>query len=197
VGLESIPQSTRDEFAGAMYRNAITELLDPLQPGTATTGRRLAALPEPEAISPTPEAGTLDNILNWASIIASGLSGARGTTPPPAQTPTSTSSPPPAAVPPYRSPDTTTTTSTRQPNYFGDVVQTPRSTALLAPGAGSPSFDPTAPTSLNAGLTGLTGSGLPSIASLVPSVPRPTAPLSPYDPYGRRRPALPDLYGNV
>jgi len=63
-----IPQATRDEIGGTMYRNAITELLDPLQPGTATSGRRMAALPEPDPLSETPEANWFDSALNYGSM---------------------------------------------------------------------------------------------------------------------------------
>jgi len=189
-GLESIPQASRDAYAGAMYRNAITELLDPLQPGTATSGRRMAALPEPEPISPTPEAGRFDDALNWASIIMGGLYPPQTT--PPQQTQTETPKPqtqtPPEAIPPRRSADTFS--PARQPNYVGDAVQTPGINTLSMPGPSSP-LSSTAPSTMNAGLTGgLPENRLPPIADLVPDVPRPTAPLSPYDPYG-------DPYGRL
>ena len=64
VRIGDIPQATRDELGGAMYRNSITELLDPLQPGTASSGRRMAELPLPDPLSPTPEANGYDTALN-------------------------------------------------------------------------------------------------------------------------------------
>jgi len=68
-----IPQATRDEMGGAMYRNSIQELLDPLQPGTATSGRRMAALPEPNPLSPRPEANGIDTALNTVSTVGTFL----------------------------------------------------------------------------------------------------------------------------
>jgi hypothetical protein len=193
TSIADISQADRDEIGGTMYRNAITELLDPLQPGTATSGRRLAALPEPEAISPTPEAGAFDSILNWASIIAGGLSGARGGSQPPAQTPTTTPQPaqPPEAIPPRRS-NSTLPTAPGQAPAIGDVnlgapgraelSTTPRSLGSSGP-YDTGGLSPASGLNASAGLT----TGLPSIAGLVPPVPEPTSPLSPYDPYGRLR----------
>jgi len=73
--LGDIPQSTRDELGGAMYRNSITELLDPLQPGTATSGRRMAGLPEPNPLSPRPEANAFDTALNYTNVVGTMLPG--------------------------------------------------------------------------------------------------------------------------
>lgn len=77
-----IPQARRDEIGGAMYRNAITELLDPLQPGTATSGRRMAALPEPDPLSETPEANWFDSALNYGSMALGAYYGFPQTTTP-------------------------------------------------------------------------------------------------------------------
>jgi len=65
------PSAIRDRAAigKTVYDQSMHELTDPLQPGTATSGRRMAEIPMPDPISPTPEAGPIDTALNWGGII--------------------------------------------------------------------------------------------------------------------------------
>lgn len=191
-GLGAIPQERRDEIGNAMYRNAILELTDPLQPGTGTGGRRMAALPEPDPISPTPEAGTGDNIVNWLGIILSGLAGPQAPPTTAPGTPNAGQAPPPAQPPPpvpaYRSPEATSPPLGDAGAAGLPIIERQGSTALSQPGSGSPLYGASSPSSMdtrNAGLTG--GSGLPAISSLAPDLTDPTDLLGQYGAFARQR----------
>ena len=58
--------ANRDEISNQMYRTAMTDLLNPMTPGTAAPGpNRMAELPMPPAVSSTPSAGKFDQALGW------------------------------------------------------------------------------------------------------------------------------------
>jgi hypothetical protein len=154
-GIGDIPQARRDEIANAMYRESIQNLLDPLQPGTATSGRRMAALPEPDPLSETPEANWFDSALNYGSLALGAYYGFPQTTTPTNTNATGTTNTTGTTLPAI----TRSTSPASSPGATGMTIGSQdlyRQSALpsISELTGSPSPAATAPRGGEAGLFG-------------------------------------------